>query len=62
MYVPPAHRRRGIGGLLLDRCLAIAQELGVRKLLLHSTNEARGVYESRGFAPKANWMERPVRC
>lgn len=61
MYVPPAHRRRGIGGRLLDRCLATAEELGVRKLLLHSTDEARSLYESRGFTPKANWMELPVR-
>lgn len=60
MYVPPAYRRRGIGRRLLDGCQQSAEELGIRKFLLHSTDEARGLYESSGFAPKTNWMELPV--
>lgn len=57
MYVPPANRRRGIGKRLLDACQQSAREFGIRKFLLHSTDQARGLYESNGFAPKANWME-----
>lgn len=31
MYVPPNHRRQGIGRRLLEHCLAAADEHGVRK-------------------------------
>jgi ribosomal protein S18 acetylase RimI-like enzyme len=60
MYVPPAHQRQGIGRRLLDCCLESAEELGIRKFLLHSTDEGQALYESSGFAPKVNWMELPV--
>lgn len=60
MYVPPAHQRQGIGTRLMDRCLAAAGELGVRKFLLHSTGPGRALYESSGFAVTPNWMELPV--
>jgi GNAT superfamily N-acetyltransferase len=60
MYVPPTRRRLGIGRRLLAHCRAGAEQLGVRKLLLHATEEARPLYESSGFAPKMNWMELPV--
>lgn len=60
LYVEPAHRRRGIGGRLLDAGLAAARELGVRKVLLHATDDGRLLYEARGFAPKGNWMELPL--
>lgn len=60
MYVPPTHQRQGIGTRLLDCCLGSSEELGIRKFLLHATSDGRGLYASRGFAPKVNWMELPV--
>lgn len=61
MYVPPDYQGQGIGRLLLDRCLECAEGLGIRKFLLHSTDEGRALHEASGFAPKPNWMERPAR-
>jgi GNAT superfamily N-acetyltransferase len=60
MYVSPAHRRRGIGRRLLDRCLGSAGELGIKRFQLHSTSDGRQLYESLGFAPSSTWMELPV--
>lgn len=61
MYVPAAHRRRGIGQQLLQACLESSTKFGIRKYLLHSTDQARRFYESNGFAPNTDWMELPVR-
>lgn len=60
MYVAPTHQRQGIGKALLGCCLESAEELGIRKFLLHSTDEGRSLYASIGFAPTVNWMELPV--
>ena len=59
MYVVPEHQGNGIGRLLLDTCLATADEFGIGKFLLHTTDEGRPLYESAGFAANANWLERP---
>lgn len=45
-------RGEGLGGVLLDRVLAVARERGVRSLYLEvreSNTAARGLYASRGF-------------
>lgn len=52
LAVAPEARRRGIGGLLLDRVAAEAEELGIRSLYLEvreSNVAARALYQSRGF-------------
>jgi ribosomal-protein-alanine N-acetyltransferase len=52
LAVAPAARRRGIGGILLDRALVEAMESGVRALYLEvreSNSAARALYQSRGF-------------
>ena len=52
LAVAPAARRRGIGGVLLDRVVATAMESGVRALYLEvreSNVAARALYQSRGF-------------
>jgi ribosomal protein S18 acetylase RimI-like enzyme len=59
MYVEPMWRGRGIGRILLDACLASAQELGLRRFVLHSTDDARAMYETSGFAASPDWMQRP---
>lgn len=60
MHVPPEHQRRGIGRSLLDCCIDSAEVFGIRKFLLHSTDQGRPLYDSVGFTPKANWLELPV--
>lgn len=54
LAVAPTARRRGIGGLLLDRVAAEAEQLGIRALYLEvreSNVAARALYQSRGYAP-----------
>jgi ribosomal-protein-alanine N-acetyltransferase len=54
LAVAPSARRRGIGGLLLDRVAAEAEKLEIRALYLEvreSNVAARALYQSRGFAP-----------
>jgi len=50
--VAPAARRRGVGAVLLDRILKAAAEFGARSVFLEvreSNEEARKLYEARGF-------------
>ena len=52
LAVAPAGRRRGIGGLLLDRVVTDAVQAGVRTLYLdvrESNFAARALYDSRSF-------------
>ena len=52
MSVAEAHRRRGIGGQLLDRCLLAMKEAGITKaaLLVFKRNEAGNAFwERQGF-------------
>ena len=54
LAVTPAARRRGVGGLLLDRVSRAAADRGVRVLYLEvreSNVAARRLYESRSFLP-----------
>ncbi len=53
LAVTPEARRRGIGGLLLDRVAVEAARAGVRSLYLEvreSNSAARALYASRSFA------------
>lgn len=52
MTVDPAYRGKGIGKLLLERCLSAAKELGAEKIILYSNSQlktALGLYEKYGF-------------
>lgn len=51
--VEPAHRRRGLGRLLLSRAMADTRTAGatVLRLDVWPTNPARHLYEAMGFAP-----------
>lgn len=58
MYVVPERQGQGIGRRLLDACLAVADEFGIGKFLLHATDDGRPLYESSGFTANSNWLER----
>jgi RimJ/RimL family protein N-acetyltransferase len=52
LMVAASHRRQGIGRALLERAIAWAREVGVRKLELHvfpHNDAAIALYESFGF-------------
>ena len=54
LAVAPGARRRGLGGLLLDRVAADVAYAGVRSLYLEvreSNSAARALYQSRSFLP-----------
>lgn len=57
MYVTPSHRRHGLGLQLLAACRREAEQLGLRRLLLHATPDGKPLYESAGFEPNPKWME-----
>ncbi len=57
MFVDPTERGEGVGRLLLDACVAGADELGVRRLLLFTTPDGRPLYESAGFAADDDWLD-----
>lgn len=52
MYLLPAARGRGLGQLMLDRCLAAARGRGYRRCYLETLSAmqaARALYEKAGF-------------
>ena len=51
--VDPAHRGRGLGARLLERCAADARARGAERLFLEmrSNNPAQRLYRSLGFEP-----------
>ncbi len=53
LFVDRAHRRRGVGSLLIDRVVALARDGGARTLYVSATpsESAVGSYRSRGFMP-----------
>jgi ribosomal-protein-alanine N-acetyltransferase len=65
LAVAPTRRRRGIGGVLLDRVVTEAVESRVRALYLEvreSNSAARALYESRGFGTvgrRRGYYQRP---
>ena len=60
MYVAPEARGRGVARGLLEALLADAEEQGLRRTYLHSTDAGRPLYEQTGFAPDPRWMARPT--
>jgi GNAT superfamily N-acetyltransferase len=60
MYVIPEGRGQGIGRHLLFACQEYAAVSGVRRLLLHATDDGTPLYRSTGFAINPRWMELPI--
>jgi ribosomal protein S18 acetylase RimI-like enzyme len=49
VYVEPSHRRHRLASNLIDMALAEARRRHIRVVALHSTEEARRLYEANGF-------------
>ena len=58
VFVEPDFRRRGLARKLVNRCLEETQTRNITHLHLSSTDTARGLYESLGFAEAKNQMMR----
>jgi GNAT superfamily N-acetyltransferase len=59
MATLPAHRDRGIGGELLERCVAHALERGARFVWLNGRTPATRFYERHGFVARGGEFELP---
>lgn len=49
VYTKPAYRRRGISRSLLGLAIEEGRRRGLRRLVLHPTDDGRPLYESLGF-------------
>ena len=58
VFVEPDFRRQGLARKLVNRCLEETQTRNITHLHLSSTDTARGLYESLGFAEAKNQMMR----
>jgi GNAT superfamily N-acetyltransferase len=50
VYVEPAWRRRGVAIALMRTLLADLADRGIRRIVLHASDEGRQLYERLGFA------------
>ena len=50
-YTEPEWRRRGLAALLIKTIIDWTREQGIESVVLHSSDEGRGVYERLGFVP-----------
>ena len=58
VHVEPDFRKQGLARKLVNRCLEETQTRNITHLNLSSTDMARGLYESLGFAEAKNQMTR----
>src|SRR5262245_43714002 len=49
VYVEPAWRRRGVADALMRAVLAALSARGIRRIVLHASDEGRRLYERLGF-------------
>lgn len=57
MYVVPELQRQGIGSLLLAACIGSAEEFGIRKFVLHTTDAGNKLYFGAGFEEAEDWLQ-----
>lgn len=59
LYVSPAHRRRGIGSVLMERAEVWARARGDRQIglqVFHHNQPALHLYEKLGYEPQSLWL------
>ncbi|WP_268802149.1 MULTISPECIES: GNAT family N-acetyltransferase [unclassified Paenibacillus] len=56
VFTTPAYRRQGIGSKLVREAAEDLKIQGIRKILLHSSDMAKQMYESLGFVEGKNYM------
>jgi len=55
MYTIPEYRRRGVATKLMTAVIEVAKSQGTKKILLHSSEMAKPVYEKLGFEEGVNY-------
>jgi GNAT superfamily N-acetyltransferase len=55
MYTLLEYRRRGIATNLMKNVIEVAKSQGIKKILLHSSEMAKPVYENLGFEEGTNY-------
>ncbi|OEV11137.1 acetyltransferase [Streptomyces nanshensis] len=60
VYVVPEERRAGLGGRLIAAVLAQARELGIERLVVHSSDRAIPAYERSGFAVSERLLQNDI--
>ena len=61
IYVEPAWRRRGVAERLVRTLLAALAERGIRRIVLHASDEGRRLYERLGFVATSEMRLGPRR-
>ena len=51
VYVEPSWRRRGVAKALMRAVLSALAERGIRRIVLHASDDGRRLYERLGFVP-----------
>jgi len=51
VYTEPEHRRRGLARRIVEAAIEACRAQGLRRLMLHASEEGRPLYESLGFLP-----------
>lgn len=59
VYVVPAERDGGLGGLLIDAVRELARESGLERVTVHSSARAVPVYSRHGFAASPRLLQAP---
>jgi GNAT superfamily N-acetyltransferase len=56
VYTEPAHRRRGVGRLLMTAIHAWCRDAGITSMALNTSSDGRALYESMGYQVTPNPM------
>jgi GNAT superfamily N-acetyltransferase len=56
VYTLPEHRKNGLATLLTDRVLAWCEAQGIKKIVLHATEDGARLYERFGFQDEKREM------
>ncbi|WP_019707799.1 GNAT family N-acetyltransferase [Streptomyces xinghaiensis] len=59
VYVVPAERDRGLGGLLIDAVRELAREAGLERVTVHSSSRAVPAYRRHGFVASPRLLQAP---
>lgn len=60
VYVKPDHRAAGLGGRLIDALVALAHQLGLERVTVHSSERAVSAYRRHGFAVSPHLLQAQV--
>jgi len=60
VYTVPNHRRMGIASRLIHKASDDAAAQGVKKILLHSSDEAASFYKNLGFSEGVNYFDMKI--